>query len=442
MRHVFAVLLLTVAGLPAAAGAAPDGIRLTPAPAEASTALFRGWDDPKSDHHPLFAADDDAKTGWVEGAEGDGVGEWVRFHVTPVRTGALRIALRNGCQRTGRTFGEYGRVEKATVVVQPGGDEAPITLEDRKDWQTFEVPVPRGRLAAVELRIESVYPGKGGGEHTCLADVRLAVPEGTAVDAAGQRTRAKQVEGWIDRRREAGKLLDSPKGRRALPFAPRYIARADGQDMALDCGQDQICFIEEGLRALKYALGAEAPPEIERALQLMADEAGWRAVTLTVADARPVPPIDGLCSDDGIDTWPCDRGVYLPSKLGLLSREGVQATPVKLIPTVRQLGDPETCTTYGIDRVTFARPTPGVPSAVISLECVKGVGGAPPRNSMQLWVYDREGRLTVSASPREAAALWWSAPTDDGPARLEKARKLVIRTGHRTTIEPEVPIAP
>lgn len=437
MGRMFGVSLLTiVTATPLVAGAKPDGNRLVAAPVEASSALFRGWDDPKGDHHPLFAADDDKRTGWVEGAEGDGTGEWIRFHVTPVQQpGAITLQIRNGCQASGRAFKSHARVAKATVTALPGGPPTAIELADEQGWQTFEVPAS-DRLRAVELRIDGVHPGKGD-EHACLADVQIYTP--ASVDPAAQKRREKEVEAWVKARRKVGRLLDSRKAREKLPFAPRYIARSDGQDMALDCGLDQICFLEEGLRALKGALGAESPPEVDQALAMMKDAGGWQAVELMVEDDRPVPPIDGLCSDDGIEAWPCGQGVYLPPKLGLLTREGVKTRPVKIIPTVRQLGDPKTCTTYGIDRQHFARPTPGTPAAVVALECIGGKG-QKPRNSMQLWVYDQAGRLVVSASPREAAVLSWSEATKDRPARLKRARKLVIRTGMRTTIEPERPI--
>lgn len=426
------LLTIVTAGLPAAAQAQN---RLVAAPAEASSALFRGWNDPKGDHHPLFATDGDKKTGWVEGAEGDGVGEWIRFHVTPVaQPGAVTLDVRNGCQRSAKDYKRYARVAAATVIALPDGIPTPIILEDKKGWQSFELPAG-ARVTAVELRIDAVHPGNGD-EHTCLGDVRIAVP--TTVDRAAQKARKTQVKAWIKARRKVGRVLDSRRGRKNMPFAPRYIARSDGQDMALDCQQDQICYIEEGLQALRGALGAEAPPEVAQGLEMMKDDGGWQAVKLAVKDDRPVPPIDGLCGDDGIQAWPCGQGVYLPPKMGLLTREGVQATAQKIIPTMRQLGDPETCTTYAIDQQYFARPVPGGLQAIISLECLATADG--PQSSMALWLYDRVGRLVVSASPREAAAFEWTADRADGPARLKKARKLVIGTGMRTIIEPERPI--
>lgn len=434
MIRMFALGLLTILVAPAVAGAQN---RLMAAPAEASSALFRGWDDPKGDHHPLFAVDDDKRTGWVEGAEGDGVGEWIRLHVSRTPdAGAVTVKIRNGCQRSGKTFKQYGRVAAATLIALPDGLPTPIELADEKGWQTFEVPAG-ARLRAVELRIDAVHPGDGGGEHTCLGDVQLSVP--VAVDAAAQAVRKKQIKRWVKARRKVGRVLDSRKGRKEAPFAPRYVARSDGQDMALDCGTDQICFIEEGLKALRGALGAEAPPEIGQALEMMKDEEGWQAVKLVVKDGEPLPPIDGLCEDEGIDSWPCGQGVYLPPLRGLLNREGLTATPVKIIPRMRQLGDPKTCTTYGIDRQVFARPVPGALKAVLRLECVGGAGQRS-RNTMQLWVYDEAGRLVVGASPREAAVFGWTAETEKRPAKLKQARKLVISTGLRTIIEPERPI--
>lgn len=433
MGRAFWLLLLTWPWAAGVAGAAaPEGTAVTAAPVEASSALWQGW-DAADDHHPMFVADGDAKTGWAEGAEGDGVGEWLRLHVAPAgAVDRVVLAVKNGCQRTGGTWRAYSRVAKASVTLRPSGVGQVIELADEKGWQTFTVAQPAGPLSAVELRVDGVHRG-GGDEHACLAEVAVRLPA-DAVDPGREKARAAAMKDWVKARAAVGKAFGRKKSREALPFAARYVARPDGGETGLDCGGDQVCFIEEGLRALQRGLGKEAPEVIERALSQMKETTGWAPVRLTVGDRRPVPPIDGLCTQDGLDDWPCPQGVALPPLIGLLDAGQLQTTPVELIPSLRQLGDPRTCATYGIEEATFARPRVGTPAALVRVRCEKGAGGGPARSALQLLVYGADGRLVVMASEREAAVLAWAA--GEGGARLAGARKLVIRNGERTVIEP------
>ncbi|MCB9529475.1 MAG: hypothetical protein H6701_14005, partial [Myxococcales bacterium] len=330
-------LLTSVWAASQAAAASPEGVRVTAAPVDGSSALWQGW-DPEEDHQAMFVADGDKKTGWVEGADGDGAGEWIRLHVEPVAAVArVEVAVANGCQQSGASYRRYGRVKQATVTLQPGGASAVMALADDKDWQTQVIEQPAGPLTAVELRIDAVYPGSGG-ENTCLSEVAVHLPAAAAVDTAGEKARAAALREWVKARRALGKTFGRKKAKDPLPFAPRYVVRPDGGETALDCGTDQVCFIEEGLRALQRGLGDKAPAEIDRALAQMKETSGWAPVAVKVGDTRPVPPIDGLCSHEGLDGWPCTQGVELPAALGWLEAAQVQTTPVELIPSMRQLG--------------------------------------------------------------------------------------------------------
>lgn len=206
--------------LPTTASAKPQGHRLALAPVEASSTLWRGWSDPKNDHHPLFAADASAKTAWVEGAEGDGAGEWIRFHVTPVDgVDEVTLRLRNGCQQDRKAFKRFARLARARVVMQPGGAEAEVELADKNGWQTHTVPQPAGRLESVELRIEAVHRG-GGGEHACLSEVEVYVPKAADVDPKVQKRRAREIKAWKKARRKTARRLRTREGRQKIPFAP------------------------------------------------------------------------------------------------------------------------------------------------------------------------------------------------------------------------------
>lgn len=161
---------------------------------------------------------------------------------------------------------------------------------------------------------------------------------------------------------------------------------------------------------------------------------GWAPVTVKTEDTRPVPPIDGLCAFTS-DAWPCPQGVYLPPQLGFLDANTLRPRRATIIPTLKQVGDPQTCVTYNLEEAAFVRPAAGRPTSLVTSRCDRQDGA--PRSTMMLMVYDAEGRLVVTASDREAVVLEWTEATKKAPARLAGARKLVIRTGIRTALEPE-----
>src|SRR5688572_22276739 len=85
--------LVFLANWPAVAFAEPVERRLHVDQAAASSFLWNDWNRFQENYHPLYIGDDDPKTAWVEGIDGNGEGEWIRLAVSELE-GATRVRLR------------------------------------------------------------------------------------------------------------------------------------------------------------------------------------------------------------------------------------------------------------------------------------------------------------------------------------------------------------
>ncbi|MCA9541094.1 MAG: hypothetical protein KC620_19475, partial [Myxococcales bacterium] len=231
-----------------------------------------------------------------------------------------------------------------------------------------------------------------------------------------------------------GRLFDSKRARAEFPFVERYIPRPDGQSFGIDCRGDNLCAMEEGLRLMQSVVkGAEAE-KVGQVLARLKDRAPWKAVALTSADERALPPLDGLCPH-GLLRVPCDGGVYLPPTLGHLRAETVSVTPVTIVPTIDQLIVPAHCEGYGVERQVFARLPEGAerPTDLLTIECRPAKGAQPARNAVLMLSYDNDGALSVVTSPEQVALLQWQARPK--MPLLTGAHTLVVRSGERVTLE-------
>ena len=83
MKYLASVETVLLA-LSAGSAHADEGIerRLHVATANASSFLWNDWNRFQENYHPNYVADGDPKTAWVEGADGNGEGEWLKLPLT------------------------------------------------------------------------------------------------------------------------------------------------------------------------------------------------------------------------------------------------------------------------------------------------------------------------------------------------------------------------
>ncbi len=211
-------VLLTVL-LPSLA-AAGGFQRLHSEQATATSFLKSNWNKYEENYHPSYVLDDDPKTAWVEGAEGDGVGESLTIPVSALKSArAVRLVLFNGYQKSPGLLNANSAPKQLTVTVRaPGGQESvkrQLTLQRKMGPQSFDIPVS-GAVADVVLTIDSVHPGSKY-KDTCVSDVQVFVDSEVPYNAAVEKGKREALVQWKKERLEAAKYFASLP--RSYPFA-------------------------------------------------------------------------------------------------------------------------------------------------------------------------------------------------------------------------------
>ena len=105
---------------------------------------------------PSNLTDGDDSTAWVEGSDGQGVGDFVVLEFDTAR--AIRgLTIRNGYDKNPGIFAKNSRVKDIELRFSTG-DSLQATLKDAPDSQQVELSSPVN-AKWVELIIRSVYPG-------------------------------------------------------------------------------------------------------------------------------------------------------------------------------------------------------------------------------------------------------------------------------------------
>ena len=104
---------------------------------------------------------------WVEGQQGNGVGEWITIEFEGMRT-VRSITVRNGYQKSNDIFGKNNRVRHLRVVFSQGETQT-LTLQDRIGSER-SCPTGEGLLGQVHHR--RVWAGN---KYTDTAITKLVV---------------------------------------------------------------------------------------------------------------------------------------------------------------------------------------------------------------------------------------------------------------------------
>jgi hypothetical protein len=141
-------------------------IQVRPTAAEASSVLKA---TSTNSYRATNLIDGDLATAWEEGAEGPGLGEWVRFDFSRPLVIA-RIEIANGCQKDEERFQGNPRV-KAMKVEYSNGNSELIDLADSKEVQSIN-PKTTEAVDWFKLTVVAVYNGNQW-EDTALSEVRV-----------------------------------------------------------------------------------------------------------------------------------------------------------------------------------------------------------------------------------------------------------------------------
>jgi len=214
MRSV--LLTLLVPSIAAAGGFQ----RLHAEEASASSFLKSNWNKYEENYHPSYVLDDDPKTAWVEGAEGDGLGESLTVPVSALRSArAIRVVIFNGYQKSPALLSANAAPKQLTVTVRgPGGQPSArqqLTLERKMGPQSFDIPVTGG-VAEVVFTLDSVHAGSKYRD-TCVSDIQVFVDSDVPYNAAAEKGKRERMLQWKKDRVATAKYFASlPK---TYPYA-------------------------------------------------------------------------------------------------------------------------------------------------------------------------------------------------------------------------------
>jgi hypothetical protein len=252
-----------------ASSAFADFKRLHAERATASSFLESNWNKYQENYHPTYVLDDDAKTAWVEGADGDGVGESLTVQLSALKSAkALRLVLTPGYQKSKALFAANGVPTTLGVTVRDVSNvqTAAVDLTLKPTWgtQTFDVPVTGG-LASVTVTVKAVRPGATYRD-TCLSDVQFFVDSDTPYDPRVEEAKRSAMVKWkVERLATAKYFALLPK---TYPFASvRYRA-----ETVVDSKQVQKRW-RKLLAAADGTLTGEADPKFRELVDLAAAKA-------------------------------------------------------------------------------------------------------------------------------------------------------------------------
>lgn len=146
-------------------------------------------------YHPFYAVDGNPATAWVEGQEGDGIGEQMSIPTAPITNAqAITLKIANGYQKSETLRTANASIEKLKVTLKYRGNPTAsmqVTLLNQTGTQPIPLEVSGISFDEVVLEIASVYPGTRY-KDTCLSEVEIWVD-----DTAGVAGENKAFSGYI-----------------------------------------------------------------------------------------------------------------------------------------------------------------------------------------------------------------------------------------------------
>lgn len=293
MSLVLALLLAAAPPSPVLEPTPPKGAeRLHPRSITASSFLRDGWNRFDENYLPPYAADDDAATAWVEGVDGQGVGESLLWLGPQLReSGSWSVWIRNGFQKSVKLHAANSRprrirlepVTHTELGVSPAGAARELELADVLGWQEVTL-TPDKRVAGFRLTVLSVYPGTKY-QDTCVSDVRVYAQAEDPHRPAAENMAAESIRRFVAERKQAAKLGGWSAG---IRVAAAY-QRASHEELALGKSGWGEAIAAERTALREVARRAERAARLLEGVDALSDTAipeGWTQVTVKAKPAQ------------------------------------------------------------------------------------------------------------------------------------------------------------
>ena len=112
--------------------------------------------------------DNNDNTAWVEGTEGNGVGEWIQFDFDKEYKVA-RVDIISGYSKTKSIFKANNRIKKLEVLFSDGS-QIILNLKDTMDLQ--QIKIEPYVTKSIKFIIKDIYKGSGY-EDACISEMKL-----------------------------------------------------------------------------------------------------------------------------------------------------------------------------------------------------------------------------------------------------------------------------
>jgi len=190
--------------------------------ATASSFLQNNWNKYQENYHAFYALDGVPATAWVEGKEGDGVGETLHFDVSKVTNAKrARLTIHAGYHKSKALWDANGRPSKVRVRLLTAAGGAVVAkefdLKDEMKAQELVLDLPQAKsFEAVELTILAVTKGTKYAD-TCISDVQFALEDYERYNASAEKAKLARLTAWTkERKSQAAYFANLPA---PYPFA-------------------------------------------------------------------------------------------------------------------------------------------------------------------------------------------------------------------------------
>lgn len=194
--------------------------------AQASSYLQNNWNQFTENYHPNYAFDGDPNTAWVEGVEGDGVGQWLEWPISRLESAqAFKVRIRAGYHKSKALLAANNAPNQVQLELRdPSGRvvaQQKWSLQPTLGWQETILEVPGARdVAALRLTILGVRPGSKYRD-TCISDLETLVRSTVPYKADVEAKKKKALLSWAkERKSQATYFAKLPK---TYPFAATHF---------------------------------------------------------------------------------------------------------------------------------------------------------------------------------------------------------------------------
>lgn len=159
-----------------------------------------------ANYHPYYLVDNNPSTAWVEGVPGSGIKESVLMWIEIPQKTTIKIAIRNGFQKTEELFYKNNRIKELKVTFMLGDLYNPdyvsriYTLEDKMGWQTIEFRTEK-KCHNIAFTIHSIYKGTTY-DDTCISDINISIDNDLGINKVLQNEIQIKYDLWYKERTE------------------------------------------------------------------------------------------------------------------------------------------------------------------------------------------------------------------------------------------------